>query len=144
MFWWKNVQTGVQILATEGQTDLNPRFRTIFASKTHKLKKKHPLHFGLIEEILCCSYKILPLQTQLTWENAKEGCKDKFIGPDGGRLFEPMTLAENKLVYDVAKAILNLQHLIRCSSHQIPNLQVFYTNFFSGLLEGATVVRSFQ
>ena len=70
------------------------------------------------------SYKILHVQTQLTWENAKEGCKDKFVGPDGGRLFEPMTLAENKLVYDVAKAILNLQHLIRCSSDQILNLHM--------------------
>ena len=86
----------------------------------------------LNEEILNCSNKILPVQTQLTWEKAKEGCKDKFVGPDGGRLFEPMTLAENKLVYDVAKAILNLQHLIRCSSHQIPSLQIFFTNSFSG------------
>ena len=83
------------------------------------------------------SNKILPVQTQLTWENAKEGCKDKFVGPNGGRLFEPMTLAENKLVYDVAKAILNLQHLIRCSSDQILNLQIFYTNFFSGSPEDA-------
>jgi hypothetical protein len=81
---------------------------------------------------LHCSKKILPVQTQLTWENAKEGCKDKFVGPDGGRLFEPSTLAENKLVYDVAKAILNLQHLIRCSSDQILNLQIFFTNSFSG------------
>ena len=83
--------------------------------------------------------KLLPVQTQLTWENAKEGCKDKFVGANGGRLFEPITLAENKLVYDVAKAILNLQHLIRCSSDQIPNLQIFFTNFFSGPPEGATL-----
>ena len=96
-----------------------------------------------------CSSKILPVQTQITWEKAKEGCKDKFVGPNGGRLFEPMTLAENKLVYDVAKAILNLQHLIRCSSDQIPNLQIFFTNFFSGqpegvTLEGATLGRRIQ
>ena len=73
------------------------------------------------------SNKILPVQTQLTWENAKEGCKDKFVGPNGGRLFEPMTLAENRLVYDVAKAILNLQHLIRFSSDQTLNLQILFT-----------------
>ena len=86
-----------------------------------------------------CSNKILPVKTQLTWENAKEGCKDKFVGPNGGRLFEPMTLAENKLVYDVAKAILNLQHLIRCSSDQILNLQIFFTNSFSGSPEEANI-----
>ena len=98
----------------------------------------------LFEEILCGSYKISPVQTQLTWENAKEGCKDKFVGPNGGRLFEPMTLAENKLVYDVAKAILNLQHLIRCSSDQILNLQIFFTNSFIGSLEDANIGGSFQ
>ena len=46
-------------------------------------------------------------KTRVTWEKAKEGCKNKF--PAGGKLFEPMTLAENKLVYNVAKPIFNLQ-----------------------------------
>jgi len=39
-------------------------------------------------------------KTSATWEKAKEGCKNKF--PAGGKLFEPMTLAENKLVFNAA------------------------------------------
>ena len=36
-----------------------------------------------------------------------EDFKNKF--PAGGKLFEPMTLAENKLVYNTANPIFNLQ-----------------------------------
>ena len=46
-------------------------------------------------------------KTYATWEKAKEGCKNKF--PAGGKLFEPMSLAENKLVFDAARPILGLQ-----------------------------------
>ena len=47
-------------------------------------------------------------EKKLTWENAKTGCKDKFDG--GGKLFEPKSLVENKMVYDVVNPIHNLHN----------------------------------
>ena len=50
VFWWKIVLSGVQIPATEGQTDLNPRLRTILHQKhinysriSHSISVKNPL-----------------------------------------------------------------------------------------------------
>ena len=40
-------------------------------------------------------------QTDLNWENAKKGCKNKFSG--GGRLFEPLSLQEHNDVYALIK-----------------------------------------
>jgi hypothetical protein len=38
-------------------------------------------------------------KTRATWENAKKGCKDKFLG--GGRLYEPLSLQEHNEVFAV-------------------------------------------
>ena len=43
-------------------------------------------------------------QTDLNWENAKKGCKNKFSG--GGRLFEPLSLQEHNDVF----ALIILQY----------------------------------
>ena len=44
--------------------------------------------------------------TKLTWEKAKLGCSDKFVG--GGKLYEPRSMTTFKKIYKVAKPILSL------------------------------------
>ena len=42
-------------------------------------------------------------KTQLTWDNAKKGCQDKFSG--GGRLYEPLSLQEHNDVHAIIEPL---------------------------------------
>ena len=45
-------------------------------------------------------------KTYLTFEKAKSGCSDKFVG--GGKLYEPRSMTTFKKIYKEAKQIMNL------------------------------------